>query len=142
MKLEFKNVNTKWLILAGVIALMYFMPGTGFKAANQQSLIMSEVGCGSDLECPKCIGGGFEDYNPLNVTMLGELSYAKCKITAPAVRGTCELSDMCTYWDCPTGATNCESVKKTLLENTVEKFNKNPAILILVVGLVVAYFML
>lgn len=133
-----------WLWVVGILFVMSVMPGEGTKAASQQAIVATEYICNEDADCPVCVGGGFIEYNESDDNFLGELSYAKC------VDSKCELSDACVIWECPSGSTRdvdgeiipCKSVKQTILDNTIGKFNDSPAILLLIVGLVLAYIML
>lgn len=133
-----KKLPKNWLMWAiGILFVMSVMPGEGSKAANQQAIVATQYSCTVDTDCPKCVGGGLIDYNASSSNFLGELSYADC------LEGVCQMSDACLIWDCPTGADpSCQSIKQTLLDNTFVKFNDNPMLLILTLGLVVAYFML
>lgn len=128
-----------WII--GILFIMSVFPGQGTKAANQQALVMQDYSCETDTDCPKCVGGGIIAYNESDSNFFGDLSYAKCD----AEKKKCILSDACLVWDCGDKQTQdgtCNSIKKTLLDNTIVKFNENPWIILFIIGLIVAFFML
>ncbi len=136
-----------WIIwLVGIFFIMSVMPGEGTKAEDNQAIVATEYLCSTVDDCPKCTGGGLIEFNETAEEhgFFEELSFSDC------VNGKCELSDACIVWDCPEGAeletddgpVPCESVKQTLLDNTIGRFNENPVMFLLIIGLIVAYFML
>lgn len=131
--------NRQMILIAviGVLFAMSIIPGQGIKAGNQQAMISyEEYPCTTNADCPTCVGGGIEEYNVSNPTYLGELSGGYCSA------GKCVLSDSCLIWSCPESQADCKSVKQTLLDNTIGKFNQNPMLLVLIIGLIIAFLML
>ena len=122
-----------WIV--GILFVMSVMPGDGTKAADQQAIVMSEYTCTADKDCPVCVGGGIEKFNESDQTFLGELSASQC------VNNACVLSDACLIWDCGNAA-DCNSIKKTLLDNTIERANDNPSLLLLGGGIIAAFMLL
>lgn len=144
-KIKFKISKTQVLWLIGILFVMSVTPGEGTKVSDQQALVTTDYLCTTVDDCPTCVGGGIYDYNATDPSFLGELSYVEC------VGGRCEMSDACLIWSCPPsaqklnttgGLVDCESVKQTILDNTIQKFNENPVILLLIIGAIVAFIML
>lgn len=144
-----KKLPKNWLIwLVGLLFVMSVMPGEGEKAANQQAIIATDYTCTEDTDCPTCVGGFTEINGSIaeeDFTFFEEIAYAKCEA------GTCRLSEFCIVWDCPAGSTTlnatggivpCESVKQTLLDNTIAKLRDNPALFLGLIALIAALFML
>lgn len=119
---------------------MSIMPGEGNKASDQQAIVTTEFSCSKDTDCPTCVGGldflAANETKPTDeFTFIEELAYGKCE------NSKCQLSDSCLIWDCGT-VEDCNSIKKTVLDNTVEKINKRPGLLIFAIIVGVAFFML
>lgn len=124
-----------WVII--VLFALSILPGEGQKAADQQAIVATEYSCIDDTDCPTCVGG-FVTINSTveeDFTFLEELAYAQCD------NGYCRLSEYCLIWDCG-NVEECISVKQTILDNTVVKFQENPIWLLAIIGLIVAYLML
>ena len=132
-RFEINNKRLMWVI--AILFVMSMMPGEGTKAADQQAIVDSTYTCSVDEDCPVCVGAGLVDYNETDPGFLGELSYSECS------GGTCQLSDACLVWDCGE-AGDCDSIKQTLLDNTIGRFNDNPTGLIILIGLIIAFLML
>jgi hypothetical protein len=111
---------------------MSITPGEGTKVSDQQALVATDYTCSVDEDCPVCIGAGFEVEES---EFLQELNSKRC------IAGSCELSDACLIWDCG-NAGECQSIKQTVLDNTVGRLNNNPIIFLLIVGLIIAFIML
>lgn len=145
-KTKFKITQTQMLVVIGILFFMSVLPGEGTKVADQQALVTTDYLCTTVDECPTCVGGGISEFNASDPTTLGELSFTEC------IEGRCKMSDACLIWDCPTGAAKlnvsggaaeeCKSVKQTILDNTIQRFNENPVILLLIIGAIVAFVLL
>lgn len=121
-----------WVVLAFVA--MNFIPGEGTKAADQQAIVSTQYSCATAADCPVCVMSGIAE---ANTTGLGQFSYSAC------TGGKCQLTEYCVVWDCPPSASsNCQSVKRTLLDNTLGKLNQNPWYLVIAIGLIAALVML
>lgn len=133
-----KKLPKNWLLwIIGALFVMSMMPGEGTKASDQQTIVASKYTCTTKDDCPSCVLGGIVEYQEINTTFFGELSYAEC------VGGVCELSDACIIWDCPpTADPECKSVKQTILDNTIGKVNENPKLFFIGALFIVAFFML
>lgn len=135
-----KLVQNVIIALTVIVLGLMLSPGQGMKAQSQQAIVATDYSCNVDKDCPKCVGGGVVDYNVSDDGFFGELSYAKC------LNKKCQLSDACLLWDC--GGVNtvepnsCKSIRQSLLDNTLGKINQNPFMLLLLVGLLAAYFYL
>jgi len=134
-----KNIKKEHIIwIVGILFFMSIYPGQGTKAVDQQAIVVTDNMCAVDTDCPVCVGG-FAKLNDTvkedELTFFQELSYAKC------VSGKCRLSEYCLVWDCGKSA-GCDSVKQTLLDNTLSRLNENPALTLGIVALVVALLLL
>jgi hypothetical protein len=128
MKMKYHKERLIWILV--VLFFMSIVPSNGYKAAGDtQAIVGTTFSCQTDTDCPQCIGAGIE--NASTDTFFGELSHSKC------VNGLCSLSDSCVYWDC-NNAENCESVKATILQNTVGRFQESPALFLLIIGVILA----
>lgn len=122
----------------GILFIMSIYPGQGEKAASQQAIISTDYTCTEDTDCPTCVGGFTEINESILVedfSFFEEIAYAKCET------GTCQLSEFCIVWDCGTDL-SCESVKQTLLDNTIAKLRDRPIVFLGIVGLIIAMLML
>jgi hypothetical protein len=162
-----KQLPKNWLIwLVGILFVMSVMPSNGTKANDQQAIITSEYICSSDDDCPRCIGG-YADITGIleeNLTFYEELAFGVCDTS----KNRCRLSEYCLVWDCPKSAAletdkecvtaadckegetcpsgkcvaQCQSVRRTLLDNTIGKVRQNPKIFLFIGLGLIAYFML
>jgi len=144
-----KKIPKNWLIfLVGILFVMSLIPGEGKKALSQEAIIATDWECNTALDCPICVGG-FGNVTGIpesDLSFFEELAYAKCDNN-----GKCRLSEYCLIWDCPEntfrvnetgGRVECSSVQRTLLDNTLVKFNENPKLIFGVILLIIVYFML
>jgi hypothetical protein len=126
-----KKINIILIVIVGVITLLSILPGEGMKAAdlNQFGKKTSDVGteysCSTVEDCPSC------------VMDLSDFSN-ETKPMSSCSNGMCTLSDACVIWDC-NEANNCHSIRQTLLDNTVQKFNEHPGLLIFLILIGVVY---
>lgn len=118
---KFNSRNAALIVL--ILFAMSIMPGEGSKAASQQAIKATEFTCQTNDDCPVCVGSGLVNDSELN---------AQC------ISNECFLSDACLIWDCGT-AEDCRSVKSTLLDNTVGRFNENPVLFIVAIGFILAF---
>ena len=131
-----KNKNIiVWIV--GILFIMSIMPGEGEKIdETQQSMVDTIYTCDTSSDCPKCVGGGIEEFNASDPSFLGELGHATCE------REVCQLSDACLIWDCGNTQAECSSVKQTLFDNTIGKFNESPGLFVAILALFAIYLML
>lgn len=136
MAKKFNKNILLWVI--GILFVMSVMPGQGEKiAGDTQAITQSDIACTQDTDCPTCLGKGLSDFNESDPTFLGELSFSECNN-----EGFCDLSEFCITWSCGDTQENCESVKQTILDNTILKLRDNPMLTLLIGAAVVAFFML
>lgn len=140
-KYKFKPNRLIWVI--AFFFIMSILPGEGTKAAgDQQAITQSIYVCEQDTDCPTCVGAGFADIDLEKIEAgefhLGELSFSECNTEV----GLCDLSEYCLVWDCGPTQQGCDSIKQTILDNTIVRFQENPILLLGAIGLVVAFIFL
>jgi Na+-transporting methylmalonyl-CoA/oxaloacetate decarboxylase beta subunit len=125
-----KKINPILLVIVSLLFVLSIIPGQGTKAANQQAIVGTEYTCTSSKDCPVCVGSGIEKKD--TESFLYELNSRTC------VNGKCQQSDACLVWDCGNVA-GCNSIKQTILDNTIVKINKYPIIIFLAIFLILIY---
>jgi len=118
------------IVILGLFVLT-LIPGEGTRASDQQAIVEKDYTCSVDADCPTCVGG----IAGTNVSFFDELSYAKC------VNGKCHLSSSCLNWDC-NNAGGCTSIRQSLFDNLIAYFNTHILVLLLMIGLGVAWWQL
>lgn len=121
-----KKISTYLLYALGIIVLLMIIPGNGQKMASADNFAMvnTKFACTSAATCPVCIDEVFS-----------------ANKSATCVSGKCVLPDTCLYWDC--GKTEgCHSIRQTILDNTIQKFNQFPWLLWALIGVIVTYILL
>jgi hypothetical protein len=125
-----KKINPIWFIVLIALFAMSVIPGDGNKATSQQAIVDTTYTCTAAADCPTCVGAGIKTEDTEGY--LAELNSKTC------VGGVCQQSDACLVWDCGK-AGGCNSIKQTILDNTIQKFNMYPFVLIGLIALLLVY---